>query len=92
MTRLLRLTAVFALLAPLCLAAGCKQGVGDRCQVQSDCDDGLLCVLPAGGTPQAGGTCQMQGGTILDLAASNFDLTGIGPDMTPPNDLTPTTD
>ena len=58
MTRLLRLTAVFALLAPLLLAAGCKQGVGERCQVQSDCDDGLLCMLPVGATPQAGGTCQ----------------------------------
>ncbi len=94
MNRLLRLTAVFALLAPLCLAAGCKQGVGDRCQVQSDCDDGLLCVLPAGGTPQAGGTCQTQGGTG-DMAVTNPDLLG-NPvnDMTgqPPADLTPTGD
>ena len=92
MTRLLRLTAVFALLAPLCLATGCKQGVGDRCQVQSDCDDGLLCVLPAGGTPQAGGVCQMQGGTSTDMATTPSDMAGIGPDMTPPNDLTPTSD
>jgi hypothetical protein len=41
--------------------AGCKQGVGDRCQTDSDCDDGLVCVLPSGGTPQTGGTCQMPG-------------------------------
>ncbi len=92
MNRLLRLTAVFALLAPLCLASGCKQGVGERCQVQSDCDDGLLCVLPAGGTPQAGGTCQMQGGGA-DLAVTSTDMAGVVPDMTQqPNDLTPTSD
>ena len=93
MTRLLRLTAVFALLAPLCLVAGCKQGVGDRCQVQSDCQDGLLCVLPAGGTPQAGGTCQQPGGAS-DMSVTNTDMPGAVQDMTgvPPNDLTPTSD
>jgi len=92
MTRLLRSTAVLALLAPLCLAAGCKQGVGDRCQVQSDCDTNLLCVLPAGGTPQAGGTCQAPGtGTDdmsvtvgADLAAA--DMTGAPRDLTPSSD------
>ena len=89
MTRLLRLTAVVVLLAPLCLAAGCKQGAGDRCQVQSDCDDGLLCVLPAGGTPQAGGTCQAPGSGGSDMSmtatqdlASNPDLTMLPGDMT----------
>ena len=56
MTRALRLAAVFALTAPLLLASGCKQGVGDRCQTTSDCDDGLICVLP--GTVQVGGTCK----------------------------------
>jgi hypothetical protein len=92
MTRLVRLTAVVALLAPLLLAAGCKQGVGDRCQVQSDCDDGLLCVLNAGATPQAGGTCQMPGGGA-DLSTP-ADLTGVVQDMslTTPADLTTTTD
>lgn len=70
MSRLLRFTALLALVAPLCLAAGCKQGAGERCQVQSDCDDGLLCILPAGATPQAGGTCQPPGTTpVVDMAA-----------------------
>lgn len=93
MNRLLRLTAVFALLAPLCLAAGCKQGVGDRCQVQSDCDDGLLCVLPAGGTPQAGGTCQMQGGGADLSTPTSTDMAGTVGDMAgAPKDLTPTSD
>jgi hypothetical protein len=86
MTRLLRLTAVFALTAPLLFAAGCKQGVGERCQVQSDCDDGLLCVLPAGGTPQAGGTCMApNSGTIFDLAMPSTDMAG-----QPPADLSNT--
>ena len=92
MTRLVRLTALFALLAPLCLAAGCQQGVGDRCQVQSDCQDGLLCVLPAGGTPQAGGTCQAPG-------TGNSDMTvTVGADLAAqdmvalPGDMVSTTD
>jgi hypothetical protein len=85
MTRLVRLTALFALLAPLCLAAGCKQGAGDRCQVQSDCDSGLLCILPAGGTPQAGGTCQVPGSGAADMQAAtpadmaSTDLAGTAP-------------
>ena len=90
MTRLLRLTAVFALLAPLFLAAGCKQGVGDRCQVQSDCDDGLLCVLPAGATPQAGGFCQSTlSGADMTITAP-ADMAGVVNDMAgqPPADMT----
>ena len=64
---LARTTALLLLAAPLGLA-GCKQGINDRCQVQSDCDDGLICVLPAGATPQAGGSCQQPGGGA-DLSA-----------------------
>ena len=92
MRGLRRLTIVLLLTSPLCLI-GCKQGVGDRCQVQSDCDDGLLCVLPAGGTPQAGGTCQMQGGTG-DMSVLSTDMAGVIVDMAgqPPADLTPTGD
>ena len=83
MTRLLRLAAVIALTTPLVFVAGCKQGVGDRCQVQSDCDDGLLCILPAGGSPQAGGTCQAPSSVIGDMAVTpGADLAGTGPDMT----------
>ena len=63
----------FALRASLVLCAvlavgplsGCKQGVGDRCQVNSDCEDDLICVLPVGGTPQSGGVCETTGG--LDM-------------------------
>jgi hypothetical protein len=83
MTRLLRFTVVLALLAPLSLVAGCKQGRGERCQVASDCDDGLNCIIRSGSTPQAGGTCQPPGTTeTADLAAP------IIPDFasTPPTD------
>ena len=87
MTRLLRLTAVFAVTAPLWLAAGCKQGVGERCQVQSDCNDGLLCVLPAGSTPQAGGTCQAPG----TVAGGDLGVGDMATTTTPPGDMTSVT-
>jgi hypothetical protein len=76
---------------PLVMAAalwgGCKQGVNERCQVQSDCDDGLICVLPAGGTPQSGGTCQPNGGSAVDMSTGD-DLSMPG-DMAMPPDLLP---
>jgi hypothetical protein len=37
------LISFFALLATLSLA-GCKQGDGENCQIDSDCEDGLECV------------------------------------------------
>ena len=58
MNRLRRSIIALVVVAPLAIISGCAQGVGERCQVQSDCATGLQCVLPAGGTPQAGGTCQ----------------------------------
>lgn len=60
----------FALVVfPLVLVmSGCKQGVGDRCQVNSDCEDDLICVLPVGGTPQSGGVCEATGG--IDMAST----------------------
>ena len=70
-----RFFAVLVVLAPLATSvgiAGCKQGVNDRCQVDSDCDDTLKCILPPGSTPQAGGQCMptLDGGiTVSDLSA-----------------------
>jgi hypothetical protein len=78
MSRLRRLVTVSVLTAPLFFAAGCKQGIGERCQVMSDCNDGLQCVLPAGGTAQAGGTCQMPNSGTTDMAA---DMSGAVTDM-----------
>ena len=53
--------------------SGCKQGVGDRCQVNSDCADGLTCVLPPNGSPQTGGVCTPPGG-VEDLAMPTGDM------------------
>ena len=39
-------------------AVGCKHGSGSRCQLITDCQSGLICVLPNGGTFAAGGCCQ----------------------------------
>lgn len=42
-------------------AAGtCQQPspLGGLCHRQVECADALICVLPAGGTPYSGGTCQ----------------------------------
>jgi hypothetical protein len=68
------LALTLAIVAPLAFAAGCAQGAGDRCQVQSDCATGLTCVLPAGATPQAGGTCEATG----DAGVIISDLSTVG--------------
>jgi hypothetical protein len=73
MRSLRRLVAALVLVSPLAFS-GCKQGVGDRCQVDDDCDDGLRCTIPLGETPQAGGTCQPVGsgdaGITVDMAST----------------------
>ena len=57
---------MFALLLTV---PGCKQGAGDRCNVDADCDDGLICSRPPNGTPQSGGVCQAPGGlTAPDMS------------------------
>jgi hypothetical protein len=43
------------------LLSACKQGAGDRCQVNSDCESGLMCVL-GNNSSLTGGTCQKTGG------------------------------
>ncbi len=61
--------------------SACKQTLGDPCQVSSDCGDGLVCVLPVGGTPQVGGTCQPPEG--LDMGIDQ----GVSTDAASTNDL-----
>lgn len=39
--------------AVLVLGAGCKQGIGGRCEVDDDCSSGLVCVNRSG----TGGEC-----------------------------------
>ena len=43
-------------------AFGCKADQGERCQVQADCKDGLLCTLPVAGNNLVGGVCLPPGG------------------------------
>ena len=75
--------ALLLTLAAMTLGA-CRQGLGDRCSIQADCAEGLLCILPSGTTPQSGGTCVQpagqDGGTddggTNDASSSVDDLAG----------------
>lgn len=61
--------------------AGCHQSLGERCQVDSDCDNGLFCEIPTGGNRLTGGTCQSfnRGDLgVRDLAMPGVDLGGPG--------------
>lgn len=69
-------------------AAGCKQGPGDRCQVNSDCQDTLACVIPVGISAAVGGTCV--GAAALDGGQPDLTSAADGP-ATPP-DLASTID
>jgi hypothetical protein len=37
---------------------GCKQGRGDRCQINEDCEEGLLCIYPGVPNSAIGGQCE----------------------------------
>jgi hypothetical protein len=75
------LPAVAGLLWLLC-AGGCKQGLGDRCQIDSDCEDQLYCEL-AGNSIAMGGSCRSRAGT-LDMSAPAVDQSQ-GPDLSMPD-------
>ncbi len=63
-------------------AGGCRQSLNDRCQIDSDCEDGLFCQL-AGNTRATGGTCRPNGtSTGVDLSMQAPDLTASPPDLT----------
>jgi hypothetical protein len=65
----MRLGLVVACLA-LAPLAGCGQGEGSRCQTNSDCQDGLICVLPPGVdvSTGVGGVCMSPPGASPDLS------------------------
>ena len=50
---------VFVMIIAGTLGAGCKQGKGERCQVDNDCTSPLVCN-------QATQTCDSSGGSQLD--------------------------
>jgi hypothetical protein len=59
-------------------AAGCKQGLGQRCEQNSDCSNGLLC-------DHDGRTTAAEAGMCYDPNARNFDA-GMGGDIAITND------
>ena len=59
--------------AGLAAVAGCKQGLGDRCQVDTDCDSNLVCVIPNNGTVATGGTCQATASRGLAACSSTIN-------------------
>ena len=54
-----RIVGCGILLALAFTVSGCKRGIGDRCQVDSDCDSNVCAYI---GTPNTaiGGTCEAQ--------------------------------
>jgi hypothetical protein len=55
----MRALLVSVALLMLAATAGCAQGVGDRCEVDSDCQSGLICSGGMGAAAMGGmGTCQ----------------------------------
>jgi len=70
--------------------SGCKQGVGDRCQLSSDCDgypNTTYCAVPMGNSAN-GGTCQPLTGSDLGTAPDFSVTTDSGhPDMSSTADM-----
>jgi hypothetical protein len=74
MAWLRRLGLVLVITSPLAFG-GCKQGVGDRCQTNDDCDSNLTCILPPGGSALTGGTCEPANADLgVDMTNSSMDL------------------
>lgn len=76
--------ALLALAAPLTFVA-CRQGDGDRCQINSDCQDPLYCELK-GQDPSQGGTCRSRS---TDDAGQVITPS---PDLLPAADMTSSAD
>lgn len=83
MRSLTRLIVAVALLG----FAGCKQGEGERCQIDSDCEDGLTCA--------GDGFCRGEVvGPTIDARVEGPDAAPGAPDATPstPDAAAPTVD
>jgi hypothetical protein len=76
---------VGALTLVLAGLAGCKQGEGERCQIDSDCEEGLICstsnstCVPKGVTTDAGPTIDAPPATTPDAGIPDAGA----PDATP---------
>jgi hypothetical protein len=67
------IASTLALAASIAMLAACKQGQGERCQVDEDCADGLVCN-------KAKNTCQSTTGGDLDA-----DVIDAAPADAPPD-------
>jgi hypothetical protein len=54
------------------LVAACKQGKGERCQVNADCQDGLICSS-ATGTCSGSGTSNEIDATVPPMDGQKMD-------------------
>jgi hypothetical protein len=60
------LALAFSFIALGASLASCRQGEGDRCQINEDCDDGLICGSSGG----SGGTLTCREATPLTRDAA----------------------
>jgi hypothetical protein len=86
LTRLLCAAAIFGGL----FVSGCKQGEGDRCEVDSDCSGGLVCSFSLN---RANGVCSPTRTVVLDGAAvDGSGLDGIAADLSLTSDVNVSSD
>ena len=79
-------TRIFALSILALVGMGCGQTEGERCQVNSDCKSGLICVNASGSLFAAnGGVCQSTNTPSTPDAAIKSD-TSIAPDSASKSD------
>jgi hypothetical protein len=79
----LRTASLLAGLVTLALAGvGCKQGIGDRCEQNSDCSDGLACDY-AGMTTAEAGKCYDPNARTTDAATQDVATTNDAEDTAP---------
>jgi hypothetical protein len=76
-TPIWRLAATGILVALLGILPACKQGEGDRCQINDDCGDGLYCEL-GGNTKTIGGVCKSltSPAPVIDMTQPPADMAG----------------
>ena len=88
----LRRASIACTLLMASLGGGCKQQEGDRCQLDSDCEDSLVCCVDPS-KASAGGTCQLPGKCGLTPADGGNDAKSDGKvDSKPAPDSKPTID
>ncbi len=79
------LVSITFLAVTVVFAGGCKQGVGEVCQINDDCKDGLVCVASSGvcQDPSADSwDAAVPDGAVTadatDFDATSFDAAGDG--------------